>query len=141
MTMIDDLPSLDEIDGMNTMAPPSPPQNQFPEIDERYSQYIRPSNKRHYPGSGMEPYAPPPMMRPPMGPMGPPGSMGPTEQMAPEPPKVSTGEELSCIDVCHHIQNCPICSKFYNNDRTVYVVIILVLIVICLLLLKKLLKV
>lgn len=48
---------------------------------------------------------------------------------------------LSCRNVVDHIQDCPICSKFYNNDVTVYIVIIVVLIIICLLLLKKVLDV
>ena len=48
---------------------------------------------------------------------------------------------ISCQDVLKHISNCPICSKFYNNDRTVYIIIIIILIIICLLLVKKVLNV
>jgi hypothetical protein len=47
----------------------------------------------------------------------------------------------SCLNVAEHIANCPICSKFYNNDRTVYVIAIVILIIICILLLKKVLEV
>jgi hypothetical protein len=47
----------------------------------------------------------------------------------------------SCLDVCEHIQNCPLCSKFYNNDKTVYVIAIVVLAIICILLLKRVLDV
>jgi hypothetical protein len=47
----------------------------------------------------------------------------------------------SCIDVSNHISNCPICSKLYNNDRTLYIISIVFLLVICLLLFKKILDV
>jgi len=43
----------------------------------------------------------------------------------------------SCLDVAGHIDNCPICSKFYNNDKSVYIVTIIVLVIICIILLKK----
>ena len=43
----------------------------------------------------------------------------------------------SCLDVAEHIANCPICSKFYNNDKTLYIVAIVILAVICVILLKK----
>lgn len=46
-----------------------------------------------------------------------------------------------CIDIVGHTSACPICSKFYNNDRTVYISIIIILIIICLLMLKKILNV
>lgn len=47
----------------------------------------------------------------------------------------------SCLDVQNHILNCPLCSKFYNNDKTVYVIAIVLLAVISILLLKKVLDV
>ena len=43
----------------------------------------------------------------------------------------------SCLDVHSHIDNCPICSKFYKNNYVIYIVIIVLLVVICLILLKK----
>ena len=49
--------------------------------------------------------------------------------------------DITCQQVLKHISNCPICSKFYNNDRTVYIIIIVILIIICLLLFKKVLDV
>jgi hypothetical protein len=45
----------------------------------------------------------------------------------------------SCLDVAEHIANCPICSKFYNTDKTIYIIAIIALSIICILLLKKLL--
>ena len=47
----------------------------------------------------------------------------------------------SCLDVAEHVANCPICSKFYSNDKTVYIIAIVVLAIICVLLLKKVLDV
>jgi len=47
----------------------------------------------------------------------------------------------SCLDVADHINACPICSRFYNNDKTLYVIAIAVLAIICILLLKKVLDV
>ena len=47
----------------------------------------------------------------------------------------------SCLDVAEHIANCPICSKFYCNDKTIYIIAIVVLAIICVLLLKKVLDV
>lgn len=43
----------------------------------------------------------------------------------------------SCIDVANHILECPICSKFYNNDKTLYLLIIAILSIVCVLLLKR----
>jgi hypothetical protein len=62
---------------------------------------------------------------------------------APAQKKIYTLPENSpsCIDVSNHISNCPICSKLYNNDRTLYIIFIVFLLVICLLLLKKILDV
>lgn len=47
---------------------------------------------------------------------------------------------INCIDVANHIKNCPICSKFYDNDKTMYVITIIVLIVICIILIRKVLE-
>lgn len=43
----------------------------------------------------------------------------------------------NCLEVAEHIMNCPICSKFYNNDKTIYIIAIVALAIICVLLLKK----
>jgi hypothetical protein len=43
----------------------------------------------------------------------------------------------TCIECADHITNCPICSKFYNNDKTLYILIISILSLICIILLKK----
>ena len=43
----------------------------------------------------------------------------------------------SCLDIASHIDNCPICSKFYKNDKSIYIVTIVILVIICIILLKK----
>lgn len=48
--------------------------------------------------------------------------------------------DMNCIDVHSHIQSCPICSKFFKNDSSIYIIIIVILVVICILLTKKHLK-
>lgn len=47
----------------------------------------------------------------------------------------------NCIDVARHIQDCPICSKFYSSDKTIYIIIIVILAIVTLLLLKRILNV
>jgi hypothetical protein len=47
----------------------------------------------------------------------------------------------SCLDVAEHVSKCPICSKFYNTDKTIYIIAIITLTIICILLLKKVLDV
>jgi hypothetical protein len=45
---------------------------------------------------------------------------------------------ISCIDIVKHIKNCPICTKFYDNDRHIYIITIVILVVLCIILVKKL---
>jgi hypothetical protein len=45
--------------------------------------------------------------------------------------------ELSCINVAEHTADCIVCSKLYNNDHSVFYGIIIVLVIICLILLKR----
>jgi hypothetical protein len=47
----------------------------------------------------------------------------------------------TCLNVAEHIANCPVCSKFYDNDKTIYIIAIVVLAIICILLLKRVLNV
>lgn len=49
-------------------------------------------------------------------------------------------DEISCIEISRHISNCPICSKFYENDKSSYVIFIVILIVIIIILFKKVLE-
>jgi hypothetical protein len=45
--------------------------------------------------------------------------------------------ELTCIEVANHIRSCPICSKIYDNDKSVYIIIIVILVIVCAILFKK----
>ena len=45
--------------------------------------------------------------------------------------------ELSCMEIARHVKNCPICSKFYDNDKSVYIISIILLVIFCIILLKK----
>lgn len=48
--------------------------------------------------------------------------------------------EISCIMIADHVNNCPICTKFYKHDDTFLYIVLFILLVICLFLLKKTLK-
>jgi len=66
--------------------------------------------------------------------------------MSPQQPQYTStnGDQAqqiaSCLDLMSHAQNCPLCAKVYDNDKTVYIVTIIVLAIICILLLKKVLN-
>jgi hypothetical protein len=47
----------------------------------------------------------------------------------------------SCVSVSDHVFNCKVCTKLYNNDRTIYIITIVMLSIICILLLKKVLNI
>lgn len=46
----------------------------------------------------------------------------------------------NCLNVAEHTSNCPVCSKLYNTDKTLYIVTIIILCIIIILLLKKILE-
>jgi hypothetical protein len=48
---------------------------------------------------------------------------------------------INCIEIARHIEGCPICSRFYNNDKTMYIIVIVILAIVCLLLMKRVLNV
>jgi len=48
---------------------------------------------------------------------------------------------FSCQDIYYHIEDCPMCKKFYRSDNTMFLIVIAILIIICALLLKKVLSV
>jgi hypothetical protein len=50
-------------------------------------------------------------------------------------------KNLSCIDVCNHVNSCPVCSRFYNNDKTIYIIIIVLLSIITVICFKKILNI
>lgn len=63
---------------------------------------------------------------------------GPSQPPLPSQPPVQT---FTCLDVCNHIKGCPLCSKFYNNDNSLYIIIIIALLILVIILTKKVLNV
>ena len=57
-----------------------------------------------------------------------------------EPTPTPLPTQLNCLDVCNHIKDCPLCSKFYHNDNTLYIIIIVVLLILTIILTKKVLN-
>jgi len=137
VTMIDELPDLEDMERGGSFQPGIERQimNRPETYDDRYQKHIRPSYRMN-PQSGMEynnyqnmnnnrlnqiPSPPPP------------------EPSSPQP-EPSPYPYFNCLDISRHIQDCPICTKFYHNDKTVYVLVIVILSIVCLLLLKKVLN-
>lgn len=48
--------------------------------------------------------------------------------------------ELNCITIAQHIDTCPICSKLYDTDKTLYLLVIFGLLIACFLLVRRLLN-
>ena len=44
---------------------------------------------------------------------------------------------LSCVDVAEHASNCIVCSRLYNNDMTLYIIVITILLLTIVILIKK----
>ena len=150
-TRIEDLPELDSGNNQNFDGVGAGADDEYRQRD--INKFIRNSNRVIPSGAGMSRDGPP------MGPMGGPQHMRmmPPQEMMEQPvmdvremrysPPPSSQYErpdpmsLNCVDVAMHIQNCPICSKFYNGDKSLYVIVIVILAIICLLLLKRVLGV
>ena len=141
-TAIDDLPDIDEMEG-----------------PRQINQSTR-NKQSKYPGHGMLPpnegdkyqkfvrgsYMPPPesgMVQAPQQPMYPQNFQGvPIQETYEDIKKINMPDNSpSCIDVCNHIRACPICTRFYDNDKTAYIIAIVVLAIVCILLLKRVLDV
>jgi hypothetical protein len=48
--------------------------------------------------------------------------------------------ELNCISIAQHIDMCPICSKLYDTDKTLYILAIIGLLILCFLMVKRIVK-
>lgn len=151
VTMLDELPELEDLEGVgdyhvqmdrHIMDRPNPQ-------DDKYQKHIRGTHKVN-PQAGMQ------NMPGPMEGYGPAqsnsfhASLQPQEMIMQHPPpkmqempaiQPNNYMAISCVDIARHIQECPICSKFYHNDKTVYIIAIVVLSIVCLLLLKRVLNV
>lgn len=48
--------------------------------------------------------------------------------------------DITCLQISRHIKDCPVCSKLYNTDCSVYILVICLLSIVCLILLKRVLN-
>ncbi len=147
-TMIDDLPNLDDLEGpaphqraitqRQIKEPRYPGAMMLPNGQEdKFGKFIR-SNHQMPNEAGMAHI--PPMNRPELPPHALPMNDESYEKPQEDIKRYSMPKGTpSCLDVAEHIANCPICSKFYNDDKSIYIIAIIVLAVICILLLKKIL--
>lgn len=162
VTMIEDLPELNTITekgGRYMQQDIDLERENIP--GDTHNKFIRPPRPLSA-DSGMAPYGPSGPSGSPYGPSGnyrqvvegygPPetgsnhATMGggqpmPPQGYAPPPPEFHPSSGMNCVDVNSHIQSCPICSRLYNHDKTIYIIVIVMLAIICLLLLKKVLNV
>ena len=151
VTMLEDLPQLDEIESKYA----------HPSDGDTYKKFIRNSGYTTPTESGMGVNSPmlpqkmPPMQRP--NPHA--GDMTrPFRNMPPEMSSYGTplssyspyveenitehfeqGDNLSCISVSRHATNCPVCSRLYSNNlNSILLVIIIMQIIIVVILLRQL---
>jgi hypothetical protein len=54
---------------------------------------------------------------------------------------VDTNAPFGCIDIARHIDTCPICSRLYDTDKTLYILAILGLLILCFLMVKRIVKI
>jgi len=129
VTMIDDLPSLDDLEGNSGLSMiPSDNANQI-------NKFIR-NGYQPPQEAGMNTRQQQQQQQLPV------YEAQPQEIQFYEQPKYAKHiEHLSCISVAEHANNCIVCSRLYNNDRTGYVIVIILLAIICILLLKRVLNV
>jgi hypothetical protein len=66
----------------------------------------------------------------------------PNSQMYYEPYENTVKKDtFNCRDIADHVSNCTVCSRLYNNDKTIYIISIIILVIINFLLLKRILDV
>ena len=124
ITYLDDLPDLEELEHKNHI------QDHPGGVNDKYKKFIRTSSKLSS-ESGMTPYNQQHVSH---------------EIFEPSVPVVMNENNVSfgtpnCLDVHGHITQCPICSRFFRFDNTVYIIAIVVLSIICILLLKRVLNI
>jgi hypothetical protein len=136
ITYLEDLPDLQDLE--ETKRGSRMPNNPIP---EKYQKFIRGSYSPPS-QSGMNPpqmhknymterYSPPIPSQ---------GQIGQIGQIGEESPSRILADSPSCLEIADHVSACPICSRFYNSDRSVYIIAIVMLAIICILLLKKVLN-
>jgi hypothetical protein len=158
-TMISDLPELHELEsnegtnnesnhmgsGHNTQFQNNIP----PDMAEKYSKYIRAGMQQPRPESGMSPYNQNQQYQQQQYQQQ--QYQQQQYQHQQEQPEFFTPPQRkdsirpaagspTCLEIADHVGSCPICSRFYKNDNTVYIIAIVILSIICILLLKRVLN-
>jgi len=55
-------------------------------------------------------------------------------------PSATNQEPLNCVTIAQHIETCPICSRLYDTDKTLYILAIIGLLILCFLMAKRIVK-
>jgi len=146
VTMIDDLPYLEDLERqsyMNGVPPTELKQIQKFIRDTAYNppmeSGMNPNNVQRRPST----YQPQPQPQPQSQPQ--PQQMVVIEQDidTQPPPNVYQQQHqhrilsLSCIDVAEHTSSCIVCSKLYNTDTSLYIIVICILLLFSAILFKK----
>lgn len=136
VTNISDLPDMESIPQQNVQPSQYMQYDNMPNLEKRavpenIKKMIRPSQVMN-PGAGMASYESqqPQIAEPPQ----------PIQYSSPPPiqKEINPLYDITCLQIAMHVKNCPICSKMYKCDSTIYILIIVILSVITLLLIKKL---
>lgn len=136
VTYIDDLPDLEDLEsgggmqgvGQFQQGPGNGSGPGYDQIPEQYKKFIRSSMGPPPNQSGMAPINPQLQQE-----------FFQLPQHAQEPMRPPSNSP-TCLDIHEHVQTCPICSRFFKNDNTMYIIAIVVLSIICILLLKRVLN-
>lgn len=140
-TYISDLPELEDLEPPGHYGSQKQQNNNFfqqrdhhTDIPDKYKNFIRTGMGPPIPESGM--YSPSSSSVPPAEFFqSPPRPQYKVEEKTLDIPKVNILP--SCIDIHEHVINCPICSRYYKTDNSIYIISIVVLCIICILLLKR----
>ena len=148
VTPIDSLPELEDLEGPQPFAqavrgddirgPRYEGMHMLPPNEaERYSKFIRDSHRLPA-EAGMAPNPPQETFE--LQPIQPQQFAEPIESGAQPKYKLPDGSP-HCLDIANHMAACPVCTRCYSNDKTIYIIAIVVLAIICILLLKRVLDV
>jgi hypothetical protein len=148
---LDEMEQMEMINDRNNMNPTRkpefPPYTDYRRNGTNVDKFIRPNMNQPLQESGMRPRQNQEFNQiPGVGN----GNMQPQPLIIPnismvEDKMVSLHEKLkgtpSCLEIADHISMCPICSRFYRNDSTIFVIAVVILVIICILLLKRVLNI
>jgi hypothetical protein len=143
VTYLENLPELEDSDTRSVINSGMKNQyqhNNFQDTSDKIRKFIRPNMGPPHSQSGMniyqhreqsehqfEPRSDQPFFQPP-------------QKFQQEPTYKQVSDSPNCLQIHDHVQNCPICSKFFKHNNVVYIITITVLSIICILLLKRVLN-